>query len=190
MAEFLLETERLVLRDWREEDWPVFFEHTNTPDVMRWLAGVMDADGEAMQRQRIESCAAQHGHCFWAMQRKDDGGPLSGEFLGFCGLKRSDAPKSPVAGMVEIGWRMRQDAWGHGYAKEGAMASLRAGFEQFGAQEIIALTIIENEASWGLMQRLGMRRRTDLDFDELRYTGKFRKAIVHTITRSEWEQTL
>ncbi|HAV79475.1 MAG TPA: N-acetyltransferase, partial [Erythrobacter sp.] len=42
MAEFRHETDRLILRDWREEDWPFFWEGTNTPGVMRWLGGVCD----------------------------------------------------------------------------------------------------------------------------------------------------
>ena len=46
-AEFRMETDRLILRDWREDDWPIFFQHTNTPNVMRWLAGVMDETAKA-----------------------------------------------------------------------------------------------------------------------------------------------
>ena len=50
MAEFRHETERLVLRDWRGDDWAEFFRHTNTPAVMRWLGGELDAAGMAAQR--------------------------------------------------------------------------------------------------------------------------------------------
>lgn len=185
MPEFRLETERLVLRDWRDDDWPDFFRLTNTPSVMRWL-GWLDEEKQAAQRARVETCAARHGHCFWLAERKADGGHLSGERLGFCGLKRADAPESPVEGRFEIGWRMREDAWGHGYAKEAALASLRAGFERFGAEEIVALTVIQNEASWGLMTRLGMRRREDLDFPDGRYPPELRDTIVYSLSRDEW----
>jgi RimJ/RimL family protein N-acetyltransferase len=186
MPEFRLETERLVLRDWRDDDWPEFFRLTNTPAVMRWLGPVMDADKQAAQRARVEGCAARHGHCFWLVERKPDGGPLAGETLGFCGLKRADAPGSPVEGRFEIGWRLREDVWGHGYAKEAALASLRAGFERFGADEIVALTVIQNEASWGLMTRLGMRRREDLDFPDDRYPPELRDTIVYSLSRDGW----
>jgi RimJ/RimL family protein N-acetyltransferase len=186
MADFRLETERLILRDWREADWPEFFRLTNTPAVMRWLGPVMDAGKSAAQRARVESCAARHGHCFWVMERQADGGHLSGELLGFCGLKRADAPGSPVEGMFEIGWRMREDAWGRGYAKEAAQASLRAGFERFGAEEMVALTVEGNADSWGLMKRLGMRRREDLDFPDDRYPPELRDTIVYSITHAEW----
>lgn len=181
MADFRLETERLILRDWREEDWPEFFRVTNTPAVMQWLGGVLDDEGKAKQRGRVESCAAQHGHCFWAVERKSDGA-----LLGFCGLKRADAPGSTVTGEFEAGWRFREDAWGKGYAKEAAIATLEAAFERFGAQEVIALTVIGNTVSWGLMERLGMRRREELDYDDMRYGPPWRRSIVYSIDREAW----
>jgi len=184
---FRIETERLILRDWRAEDWPHFFRHTNTSAVMRWLGGLLDEQGIAAQRQRVETCRERHGHCFWLLERKRDGGHLAGEVLGFCGLKRADTAGSPVEGEFEIGWRLREDAWGHGYAKEAARAALKAGFEQFGAERIVALTVIGNEASWGLMRRLGMERREDLDYEDLRYGTMLRDAIVYSIDRRQWE---
>lgn len=183
MTEFRVETGRLVLRDWRDDaDWEAFFRHTNTPAVMRWLGGVLSADGVAAQRARVETSGARNGHCFWVVERREDG-----EILGFCGLKRTDAPDSPSLGQFEIGWRLREDAWGYGYAREAAAASLDAGFGMFGAEEIIALTVIGNSPSWGLMRRLGMRRREDLDFVDRRIEAPFRDTIVYSIDAAEWE---
>jgi RimJ/RimL family protein N-acetyltransferase len=128
MTAVRLETERLVLRDWQgDDDWAAFFRHTNNPRVMRWLGQPMDDAGRASIRARIEACAAAHGHCFWLVERKSDGGHLAGEVLGFCGLKRADAPGSTVTGEFEVGWRFREDAWGKGYAKEAALARSSAG---------------------------------------------------------------
>lgn len=183
---FRLETERLLLRDWREGDWPLFFRHTNTPAVMQWLGGVMDPPQQADQRARIEASRAEYGHCFWAVERQPDGGHLAGEVLGFCGLKRADGNGSPVAGEVEIGWRLREDAWSRGYAREAARASLDAGFGSFGARRIVALTVAGNASSRKLMQRLGMERREDLDFADNRYGRLLRDAIVYLITREQW----
>jgi RimJ/RimL family protein N-acetyltransferase len=179
MPEFRHETERLILRDWREDDWPRFFTVTNTPEVMRWLGGVLDDAGMAAQRARVEGCAAQHGHCFWAVERRADG-----ELLGFCGLKRADAPNSTVTGMPEIGWRLREDAWGQGYAKEAALASLDLAFGKFGAEEVVALTVADNTASWGLMERLGMRRRPELDYSDPRYDPPWRDTVVYSLARN------
>ena len=183
MAETRIDTDRLVLRDWRDEDWPEFFRVTNTPAVMEWLGGVLDAEGEARQRARVEACHAVNGHCFWVVERKADGA-----LLGFCGLKRADAPGSTVAGEMEVGWRFREDAWGQGYAKEAAIAALDAAFDRFGADEVVALTVDGNIGSWGLMKRLGMRRLEDLDYDDTRYENPWRRSIVYSVHRDDWKQ--
>ncbi len=185
---FRLETDRLILRDWQgDDDWAAFFRHTNNPGVMRWLGPPLDEAGQAGMRQRIAACTQAHGHCFWLVERKPDGGHLSGEVLGFCGLKRADAPGSTIAGQFEVGWRMREDAWGRGYAKEAAIAALEAGFCRFGAEEIFAITVAGNSMSWGLMIRLCMRRREELDYPDDRYEGELRDTIVYSITREEWD---
>jgi RimJ/RimL family protein N-acetyltransferase len=182
MADTRIETDRLVLRDWRAEDWPGFFAGTNTPAVMRWLGGVLGDDGMAATRARVEGCAAANGFCFWVVERKDDGA-----ILGFCGLKRADAPGSSVTGEMEIGWRLREDAWGQGNAKEAATAALDAAFATFGADEVVALTVIGNAPSWGLMKRLGMRRREDLDYADTRFEPPIRDHIVYSMTADEWK---
>lgn len=180
-AGFRLETDRLVLRDWRAEDWPQFFACTNTPAVMRWLGGVLDDQSAAATRARVEGCRARNGFCFWVVERKDDR-----EILGFCGLKRADAPGSSVPGAVEIGWRLREDAWGQGYAREAASAVLDTAFDRFGADEVVALTVEGNAASWGLMKRLGMRHRTELGYADTRFEPPIRDHIVYSIDRAEW----
>lgn len=189
MAEpFRLETARLVLRDWGDDgvDLSRFAGVTNTPAVMRWLGGVMDAGKVAAFGERVLGFQRRLGHTFWVVERKADGGHLSGGMLGFCGLKVIDAPGAAFPGAVEIGWRLREEAWGQGYAKEAAAASLDAGFGRFGAEEIFAITNIENTASWGLMLRLGMRRREELDFVDPRFAPPVGDTIVHSITAREW----
>ena len=181
MTEVRIETDRLVLRDWREADAEPFFSGTNTPAVMRWLGGVMDDDGKQALLDRVAGCRAANGFCFWIVERKADG-----EILGFCGLKRADAPGSSVTGAMEVGWRLREDAWGQGYAKEAATASLDVAFERFGADEVVAMTVVENEPSWGLMKRLGMRRREELDYVDPRFAPPLCHAIVYSIDRASW----
>lgn len=184
MPEVLVRTERLILRRWGENDWPAFFRHTNTEPVMRWLGGVMDGDRQAAQRARVERCFRDHGHGFWAVERRTDGGPLEGELLGFCGLKRADQEGGPQ-GDFEIGWRLRQNAWGMGFAREAALAVRDHAFDALGAPHIIALTVEENAASWGLMLRLGMRRRPDLDFASAAFGAE--TIIVYSLDRAEWD---
>ena len=186
MVEFYRETERLVLRDWCVEDWAPFFRHTNTLAVMRWLGGVMNEAGMATARLRLESYRREHGFTFWVVERKRDGGHLAGELLGFCGFKRSNQQGGP-SGDMEIGWRLREEAWGRGYAREAARECMRIGFKEFHAPHMLALTVEGNAASWGLMRRLGMHRRGDLDFANTEFDPESGTIIVYAITRTEWD---
>jgi RimJ/RimL family protein N-acetyltransferase len=180
MTVFRHETARLILRDWRDEDWPIFWDATNTPAVMRWLGGVADEATRAAARARVEGYQRDFGHTFWVVERKDDG-----TLLGFCGLKRSNQAGGPQ-GMMEVGWRLREDAWRQGYAKEAAAASLDLAFDRYGADGVIALTVQGNTGSWGLMLRLGMERREDLDFDSPDFDPENPRIIAYAIPESAW----
>ena len=175
-----IETERLLLRDWRETDIAPFIHHTNTPAVMRWLGGVQsEAQLEDALRNRMMRWQKERGFTFWAVERKADGA-----LLGFCGIKLADTPGSPIEGLHEVGWRLREDAWGQGYAKEAAIASLDFAFDRLGAERVVAITFPPNQASWGLMERLGMTRRRELDYDDARFP-ELNPTIVYEIRRGE-----
>jgi RimJ/RimL family protein N-acetyltransferase len=176
----MIETERLRLRNWTMDDVEPFVRHTNTEPVMRWLGGVKTPEQmETVIRDRFIAWQEQRGHTFWVVERKEDGA-----FLGFCGLKIADDAGSPVEGDVEIGWRFREDVWGQGYAKEAAAASLDFAFGTLGAPHVIALTVEGNAPSWGLMERLGMTRRPDLDYSGPEWAEG--AVIAYLIRRAEW----
>lgn len=184
MSDVVAETLRLRLRGWRPGDREEFLRHLNTPTVMRWLGGVQDDATAYAAFDRIDGFQRDFGHTFWIVERKSDAA-----LLGFCGLKRVNAPGGEhLHGRFEIGWRLREDAWGQGIAKEAATESLHLAFNRFGAPDVIALTIPGNQASLGLMRRLGMRRREDLDFVDTRFAnpGELNPSVVHQITAEEW----
>ncbi|WP_300975070.1 GNAT family N-acetyltransferase [Sphingomonas sp. LHG3406-1] len=184
MSAIVAETERLRLREWDEERWAEFLRVTNTPAVMQWLGGVGDAAQMAAARARLDTYMADHGFTFWAVERRADDA-----ILGFCGLKRANAPGAePLHGEVEVGWRLREDAWGQGYAKEAAIASLDLAFDRFGAERVIAFTAAGNAPSQGLMKRLGMRRLPEHDFEDTRFPGDAapNPQVTFAITAAEW----
>ena len=154
----IVETERLVIRQWRDEDVEPFAAINAEPEVRRYLgiSGGRDESEAAIGRQR--DMQATHGHCFWALERKADGA-----FLGFCGL-RPGVPGTPIASDVEIGWRLGHSYWGRGYAREAAEACIGWGFSTLCVPRVVSITVPANRRSWGLMERLGMVRRPDLDF--------------------------
>jgi RimJ/RimL family protein N-acetyltransferase len=184
MAEVIAETARLSLREWDEADESRFYEIMNTPAVMRWLGGVQTREEWNAGFQRLSSYQRELGHTFWVVERRSDGA-----ILGFCGLKRANAPGGDsIAGEVEIGWRLREDAWGQGLAKEAAIASLDFAFGRLAAPRVVAITVPGNAPSQGLMKRLGMTRRPDLDFVDERFApdSEVNPQIVFVIEAAEW----
>lgn len=181
MADTVAETGRLWLREWRKGDRAEFVRHLNTPAVMRWLGGVQDEASYTAAFDRIDGFQRDFGHSFWIVERKSDGA-----LLGFCGLKRVNAPGAPFPGDFEIGWRLREDAWGQGFAKEAAIASLDLAFSRFAAPHVVALTVPGNVASQGLMRKLGMTRREDLDFIDNRFGPELNPSIVYRIEARDW----
>ncbi|ASK88782.1 GNAT family N-acetyltransferase [Sphingorhabdus sp. SMR4y] len=180
-GDLVLETDRLILRKWRASDIEPFMEHLNTRNVMRWLGGVQNREKFDAAMERIAGYDRNFGHTFWIVERKSDGA-----ILGFCGLKRVNAPQPKLTAAHEIGWRLREDAWGKGYAKEAATACLDAAFTRWNAPYVVALTVAGNEPSWGLMKRLGMVHCPELDFHDPNYGPELNPTIVYKITAKEW----
>ncbi len=183
MAEVVAETVRLRLRTWTYADRAEFVRHLNTPTVMRWLGGVQDAEAYAAGFERIDRYQQEFGHTLWVVERRADSA-----LLGFCGLKPVNSPGAPNPGDFEVGWRLREDAWGQGFAKEAAIASLDLAFGRFRAPHVVALTVEGNEASRGLMKRLGMTRRRDMDFEDSRFGPELNPTIVYWIGSTQWPE--
>jgi RimJ/RimL family protein N-acetyltransferase len=182
MAEIVAETERLRLRDWDDEDEVRFYGVMNTPAVMRHLGGLQTRDEWRAAFERIRGFTRDFGHTFWVVEQK-----ATLELLGFCGLKRVNARGAgDLSGTPEIGWRLRESAWGKGIAKEAAIASLDLGFSRFGYEHIIAMTVPANASSQGLMKRLGMSRRDELDFTDERFGPEMNPCIIYRMEAADW----
>ena len=154
----MIETERLILRGWRDADVAPFHAMGNDAEVMRYLGAPQSLSEAEAAKDRQNALLASHGYCFWALERRADGA-----FLGFCGIKPGPEG-TPIAGQVEIGWRLAREAWGQGYAREAAQATLRWAWDRLAVPRVIAMTVPANRRSWGLMERIGMTRRAELDF--------------------------
>ena len=181
MVELVAETARLRLRTWTEPDREEFVRHLNTPAVMRWLGGVQDEAAYTAGFERMDQYQRDFGHTLWLVERKADSA-----LLGFCGLKRVNSPGAPNPGDFEVGWRLREDAWGQGFAKEAAIASLDLAFGKYRAPHVVALTVEGNQASQALMKRLEMVRREEMDFEDGRFGPELNPTIVYRIDAVDW----
>lgn len=156
-----LRTARLLLREWRDEDADPFAALATHPDVMRYYyrppadRAACDAWIAGMRRRNDE-----HGFAYWAVELTDEA-----DLIGAVGLTRVLSPGFPFAPAVEIGWRLANTHWGHGYATEAARCVIDDGFGRLGLGEIVAFTFPLNERSRRVMQRLGMSRDPADDFD-------------------------
>jgi RimJ/RimL family protein N-acetyltransferase len=164
MAEVIAETERLILRTWRPEDRAVYLATCNTAAVTAHLDGPAAPEDIDAAFSRIAKSQSDHGFSFWAIERKADKA-----LLGYCGLRICDDLERPVHGELEIGWRLREDAWGQGYGVESACACVEWAWANLDAARIVSFTVPANVPSWRLMERLGMVRRPDLDFAHPRF---------------------
>lgn len=159
----MIETERLILRPWRDRDRAAFAEINADPRVHDWLGGPIPPAATDAMVDRINAAMAANGFGLWAAEHRADG-----RLAGMIGLSRVGAGDLPVGPCVEIGWRLHPDFWGQGLASEGARAVLDWGFGPGGLAEILAFTAQSNRASQAVMRRIGMAPDPARDFDHPR----------------------
>jgi len=167
-----LETERLWLRAFREEDLDAYAAICADPEVMRYLG-----DGRVLSRAdawRQMALIIGHwtlrGYGLWAVEER-----ATGDLIGRLGFFNPEGWPG-----FELGWMLRRASWGQGYATEGAGRALAHAFTEMGRDHLISLIRPDNRASIRVAERLGERleRRTDLFGQE---------ALVYGIDRARWE---
>ncbi|NCP25012.1 MAG: GNAT family N-acetyltransferase [Erythrobacter sp.] len=181
MPDIVLETERLVLRTIGEGDAETQFRVLNTPMVMRHLGGSLELHEIEAKHAKTAQLHAREGFSFLFAIEK-----ASGDLIGQCGLKRVDSEGAKNSGNMEIGWLVREDRWRQGFAREMVESVLDWAFTRHAAPHVVALTSEGNVPSWRLMERIGMRRRTDLDFDDSRFPPDENPTILYSLSHEEW----
>lgn len=182
MTDPTLHTERLVLRPWCDDDRAPFAALNADPIVMEHFPAPLTRAGSDAFVELISERFAASGWGLWAVE------VLDGEsFIGFVGLWPADHVE-PSA--VEIGWRLARRAWGNGYAPEAACSALRYGFEEVGLEEMLSFTVPQNTNSRRVMEKIGLRRRPERDFEHSGVDPVAHPHLVHhvlySITRDEW----
>ena len=180
-----IETERLILRGWREADRAPFAAMNADPRVMAIFPSTLDRPASDALVDRLQAHDAAHGFTFWALEDR-----RSGEFAGFTGLVRVTF-EAPFAPAVEIGWRLPTAFWGQGIASEAARASLAFGFDRLALPEIVSFTPNRHTASRRVMERIGMRHDPAGDFNHPKWAPghPMQPFVLYRISRAAWGET-
>ncbi|UUX51732.1 GNAT family N-acetyltransferase [Nisaea acidiphila] len=153
-----IKTRRLRLKSWEQGHFAPFAEMHADEEVMADLGGALDLAASHSKFERYREALRQHGISRWAVE------DLEGRFIGYAGVMPRLSPGHPLGAHYEVGWRLVRRAWGHGYATESARAALDDANNRLGITGIISYTGAENVRSQSVMRKLGLVRRSSLDF--------------------------
>jgi RimJ/RimL family protein N-acetyltransferase len=144
----VLETERLILREFRPEDVDALAKVLSDAETMQYYPAPFDQAGVREWIERNRRRYEKDGHGLWAMILKS-----SGELIGDCGLTLQEVDGERL---IEIGYHVRRDLWGNGLAPEAAQACRDLGFSKLGAERLISLIRPENLPSRRVAEKAGL----------------------------------
>ena len=149
----IIETERLLLRNFTEEDAELIYQLNLDPEVTRYTGDPvrdMEHAREVLEKTILPQYAL-YGHGRWAVYIKQGFDLIANGYIGWCGLKYR-----PEMNEIDLGYRFMKHSWGRGYATEAAYASLRFGFERLGLKRIVGRALPGNIASLRVLEKCGM----------------------------------
>lgn len=180
----ILETSRLTLRNWKDSDRDLFREINRDPKVMEFFPFRRMPEQADLMMERIRAMIDDTGYGFYAIELKETAEPV-----GFCGLAPANImPLLPEA-TIEIGWRLATRFWGNGYVTEAARALMEFGFTARNLPEIVAFAVEANRRSVAVMERIGMRRDFEGDFDHPRVPEthpQLKRHVLYRLSKDRW----
>lgn len=188
-APVTLDTPRLRLRQWRDDDLVPFARLNADPRVMEHFPAPLERAASDAAVMCLRAEIADRGWGFWAVEAKDHAAEGAGRFIGFTGLRIPAVPL-PIGPCVEIGWRLAHEHWGRGYASEAARAALDYGFATLGLDEIVSFTALQNTRSQAVMRRIGMTHRGEVfEHPGVAPGHPLRAHCLYRLTRQDWERS-
>lgn len=177
---FQLITERLILREWKDEDFEALHELCSDPEVMKYFPKIHTEEDTWAMIGRLRERMSQDGFCFFACELKE-----TKETIGILGASKIRF-EGPIKNAVEIGWRMRRNFWNKGYSTEGAKEVARFLFDDIGLETIYAFAVPENKPSLKVMTKIGMEYEENMDFihPDVPENAQYRKHVVYSLTKS------
>jgi len=184
-VDLFLETERLRLRRFTDDDVENLVELDGDPAVMKFINGGRPTPRAEIEDEVLPAFLGYYerfeGYGFWAVVEKS-----TGRFLGWFHFRPA---KGAPPGEIELGYRLRRSAWGKGYATEGSRALIEKGFVELGVERVVAETMVVNVASRRVMEKAGLRLVRTFhqpwpDYIE----GQEEGDVEYALLRSEWEK--
>lgn len=154
----IIETERLILRTWKDQDADAYWRINQDAKVTEFLLGPLSMEQVQTFIQDMNQKFLKTGYTFWAVEEK-----ATGSLIGFIGFS-SPTWQAHFTPCIEIAWRLGSQYWGKGYATEGAKAALEYGFKKLGFTEVVSFTVPANLRSIRVMEKIGMTRDVNGDF--------------------------
>lgn len=149
----MIETDRLVLRSWCEDDIVPFSKMNSDEEVMEYLPKCLSHDETVQFYSRIVDEHTIFGYGLYVVELKS-----TGEFIGYTGFHNFDFEAEFSPG-IEIGWRLAKEFWGQGYATEAAKACIDYALRRKLFDIIYSFTSIVNHRSEREMQKIGMKHQ-------------------------------
>ncbi|PQA73372.1 GNAT family N-acetyltransferase [Brucella oryzae] len=174
----ILETPRLIIRNWEDRDRDLFHVINSDEEVMRFFPFRRDRSQSDELFDRLQKMISETGLGFYALEEKE-----GGRCIGFAGLARTDLEPHLPDGTVEIGWRLAIPFWGKGYVTEAGKALIEYAFGTLGLTEVVSFAVHNNERSTAVMQRIGMSRDPASDFDHPRVPNETPHLKRHAVYR-------
>lgn len=182
----IIETERLILRPWKDEDIAPFAALNADPIVMEFFPKLLSYQETEDMVKRLKAHFEREGWGLMATEIKE-----TGEFIGMIGLNKPHY-ETPFTPCVEIGWRTKAESWNKGYATEGAKACLEFGFNYLNLNKIAAFTTETNKRSQRIMEKISMTRDFNGDFEHplLPKGHPLIKHVLYWITDEDYKKLI
>lgn len=170
------ETKRLIFRDWNQKDLNEFRMMNKDTRVMEYFTKTLTEEETDQFYNRIQEEFRTYGYGLYAVEARQNS-----DFIGFIGFHWANFA-SQFTPCIEIGWRLKYEAWGNGYATEGAKACLEYGFETLGFNKINSFTSKINTPSENVMKKIGMTKVMEFEHPNITENNPLRKHVLYSIT--------
>lgn len=173
------ESKRLIFRDWMDEDLREFRRMNKDTRVMKYFPKILTEEETDKLYNVIQEEFHHYGYGLYAVEAKQDN-----DFIGFIGFHWAKF-NSSFTPCIEIGWRLKYEAWGNGYATEGAKACIKYGFETLGFKKIYSFTSKYNTPSENVMIKAGMMKEMEFEHPEINEDNPLRGHVLYSIVAND-----